>query len=62
MRHTCGTGTDREGGGPVDLRITNQTEYRAWNIFINGIKRKTNGAFGVVNLQAPREAAQKCEL
>ena len=34
----------------VDLRITNESEYRAWDASMNGI----NGAFGVVNLLGPR--------
>ena len=40
---------------PVDLRVTNETEYRAWNIRLNGIKRQVfgdkSGFFGVVNLK-----------
>ena len=47
---------------PIDLRVTNETEYRAWNIRLNGIKRQTlgdkSGFFGVINLKGPRLAVQ----
>ena len=48
---------------PVWMRITNESEYRAWRTVHNGIKR-TGGAasnagfFGVVNLLGPRLASQ----
>ena len=38
----------------VDLRITNETEYRAWNPNINGIRNAESGAFGAINLLSPR--------
>ena len=53
-RQTDGDGTPI----PIDLRIVNETEYRAWNIRLNGIKRQMvgsrSGAFGVINLKGPR--------
>ena len=33
-------------GEPVDLRITNTTEYHGWNTPLNGIKRKTGERYG----------------
>lgn len=45
-------------GAPVDIRITAETEYRAWREDRNGIKRQevgdTVGFFGVVNLLGER--------
>ena len=51
------------GGEKIDLRIVNQSEYRAWNVEWNGIKREERGfglvgTFGVVNLLGPRVAGQ----
>lgn len=45
----------------IDLRITNQSEYHAWNPDLNGIKRSTGGrfgSFGAINLLGPREEDQ----
>ena len=54
-----------EGGGtPFALRVTNTTEYRAWNLEPNGIKvvgdsaTSTGSAFGVINLLGPRSVTQ----
>ena len=47
-------------GVPIDLRITNESEYRAWNTEWNGIKRvdfgegSESGYYAAVNLLAPR--------
>ena len=39
----------------INLRISNLTEYRAFNaIENNGIKERSNGSFGVVNLLGPQ--------
>ena len=42
----------------IDLRITNESEYRGYNPEINGIKASATtsqtGCFGVINLLAPR--------
>ena len=50
-------------GARIDLRITNESEYRAWNPNHNGIKRQTEGArtgyFGAINLLGPRLSAQR---
>ena len=50
-------------GALLDLRITNESEYRAWNVAINGIKRvqrvSTSGYFSVINLLAPRSQSQR---
>ena len=50
-------------GEQIDLRIVNQSEYRAWNQNLNGVKRRSQGAisghFGVINLLGPRSAAQR---
>ena len=44
------------------LRITNETEYRAWNPRHNGVKRQSDGVreghFGAINLLGPRSTAQ----
>lgn len=43
------------------LRVTNQSEYRGWNVQQNGVKRGSGinaGYFGVVNLMGPRTADQ----
>ena len=49
-------------GEPIDMRITNQSEYRGWNIRLNGIKKNSQGSqsgyFGVVNLLGPRSTDQ----
>ena len=49
-------------GEPIDMRITNQSEYRGWNIRLNGIKKNSKGSqtgyFGVVNLLGPRSTDQ----
>jgi hypothetical protein len=49
-------------GQTVDLRITNETEYRAFNVNGNGIKFEegstTIGLFGTINLLGPRLATQ----
>ena len=51
------------GGARIDLRIRNETAYRAWNERVNGIKREytdnNEGFFGVINLLGPRTAAQR---
>ena len=39
-------------------RSQNESEYRAWNNYWNSIKYDSDGAFGVVNLLAPREESQ----
>ena len=45
-------------GESIDLRITNESEYRGYNPEINGIKASATtsqtGCFGVINLLAPR--------
>ena len=45
----------------IGLRITNETEYKAWNTNVNGVKRQRGsvntadeGFFGAINLLAPR--------
>jgi hypothetical protein len=43
-------------GSTIDLRVTNLTEYAAYNPSINSISRKANGSFGVINLLGPRTA------
>ena len=53
LRDIGQTGT----GECINLRITNETEYRAWNTKINGVKvtgPSLSGYFGVINLMAPR--------
>jgi len=52
------------GGVTIDLRVTNQTEYRAWRETLNGIKRQDEGDgnvgyFGVINLLGPRIPSQR---
>jgi hypothetical protein len=46
----------------IDLRVTNETEYRAWRVKLNGIKRRNQGDsagyFGVINLLGPRSPRQ----
>lgn len=44
-------------GDRVDLRITNQSEYRVWNAYWNGIKDPLK-EFGVVHLLGPRQVDQ----
>ena len=50
-------------GQSIGLRITNETEYRAWRETINGVKREEEGDsvgyFGVVNLLGPRSPQQR---
>jgi hypothetical protein len=40
------------------MRITNESEYRAWEVSVNGLTRRSvradEGTFGVINLLAPR--------
>lgn len=51
------------GGAVIDLRVTNESEYRAWITEWNGIKREEEndrvGYFGVVNLLGPRRSTQR---
>ena len=42
------------GGHIIDLEVSNMSEYRSWRPTNNGIQYKDEGAFGVINLQAPR--------
>jgi len=46
----------------IDMRITNASEYYAWNTVWNGIKRDPSsgqhGSFAVVNLLGPRDPSQ----
>ena len=55
-------GTTPEGA-QINLRITNESEYRAWNARHNGVKRTgagaNSGSFGVINLLGPRTPLQK---
>ena len=55
-------GTTQEGT-QLDLRITNESEYRAWSVYLNGVKRvqrdSVSGYFCVVNLLAPRASNQR---
>ena len=48
---------------PLWLRVTNQSEYRAWRTGVNGITRRTQGAvtgyFGSINLLGPREPSMR---
>ena len=41
-------------GQQINLRITNESEYRAWNSRTNGVKKAGEGAFGSVNMLGPR--------
>ena len=47
----------------IDLRITNESEYRAWRTGTNGVKRVTAGtnvgSFGTINLLGPRSPSQR---
>ena len=56
---TTTDGTDYE----ISLRITNMTEYRAWNPRHNGVKRQgigdETGFFGAINLLGPRDSRQR---
>lgn len=49
-------------GEPIDMRLTNLSEYRGWNTALNGIKIKSGqtafGAFGALNLLGPRLSTQ----
>ena len=60
--HIANIGT-APGNVCIDLRITNETEYRAWRTGNNGVKRVgigTNvGFFGAINLLGPRLPAQR---
>ena len=40
-------------GEPIDMRVTNTSEYRAWNIKLNGIKRRENWLFWRRQLARP---------
>ena len=57
--------TSATGGGEhsLDVRIVNESQYRAWNVNINGIKRRRRdgvaGNFGVINLLGPRDSSQQ---
>ena len=44
-------------GERVDLRIVNETEYRGYNLALNGITVSDSGALGRVNLLGPRRPA-----
>ena len=50
------------GGIQISLRVTNESEYRAWNTEWNGVKRQAQGDiegyFGVINLLGPRLRTQ----
>ena len=50
-------------GAEIWMRITNETEYRAWNPRHNGVKRQeegtTVGMFGAINLLGPRSTTQR---
>ena len=49
--HDLGKMTSGSGETVIDLRISNESEYRAWNLNLNGIQiKKEGGRFGVVNL------------
>ena len=37
--------------------MTNESEYRAWREKNNGVKKRANGFFGVVNLLGPRSTS-----
>ena len=57
-----GVGTSATGER-IDMRITNETEYRGYNTEINGLKRSLTtsgeaGCFAVLNLLAPRTASR----
>ena len=60
-----GVGVDKTQGrwDPIWLRITNETEYRGWNVRLNGVKRVDDGEkvgfFGVINLLGPRTTLQR---
>jgi hypothetical protein len=52
-------------GSQIDIRVTNETEYRAWRVGPNGLKRQrsspgseVSGYFLVINLLGPREPTQ----
>jgi len=55
-------GTNTLGSSePIDMRITNITEYHAWRTRWNGVKRTGvagESSFGVVNLLGPRDPTQ----
>jgi hypothetical protein len=53
--HYVGVGALRDGT-PVDLVVSNGSEYRAWAAANNGLKAESSGSFGVVNVLAPRDA------
>ena len=45
----------------IDLRVTNVTEYHAWNANLNGLRFAADGpygAFGIINLLGPRSSDQ----
>jgi hypothetical protein len=54
-------------GSQIDIRVTNETEYRAWRVGPNGLKRQwsspgaeVSGYFLAINLLGPREPTQSC--
>lgn len=40
--------------GVIDLRITNESEYRPWRSELNGLQAHAEGTFGIVNVLGPR--------
>ena len=58
-KYTTEQGVDHD----ISLRITNMSEYRAWNPRHNGVKRQgigdETGFFGAINLLGPRSALQR---
>ena len=48
---------DPDEGQLIDLHITNLTEYRGYDTWRNGVKVTDHGAFGVINLLAPRSVS-----
>ena len=55
--HVAAIGDDRDNLTAIDLRITNESEYRAWDAKLNGIKAaRERGAFGSINLLGPRSS------
>lgn len=55
LEHTDGVPTN---GRQIDMRITNLTEYRAWEPEWNGVKRvePDDYSFAVINLLGPRKS------
>ena len=61
--HVIGEAYGISTGEPIDMIITNTTEYHAWDTQWNGIKVGSasgadTGTFGVVNLLGPRSQSQ----